>query len=79
MKKLYTDLNNDCKIFCCYSINLYRYLKNNGLRYERKKIVECEDGSTKTCWMFKRTDAFEYLYKRFGEEKEKALGRTDVS
>jgi hypothetical protein len=75
MIKMYTDLNKDCKLFYCYSINLYRYFKNNGLRYERKSVKKDENGKDKICWIYKRTEAFEFLYQRFGEEKCKALGR----
>lgn len=71
MKKLYTDLNEDCPAFYCYSINLYRYLKNSGLRYE-DKFISSDTG--KTCWVFKRTELFEMLYKSFGIKKFDALG-----
>lgn len=72
MKKLYTDLNENLPLFYCYSINLYRYLKSNGLRYE-SKYVRKDNG--KTCWTFKRTEAFEFLFKQFGEKKQDALNK----
>jgi hypothetical protein len=66
MNKLYTELNKDVKNFYCYSINLYRFLKNNGLRYESKMVV----ANNKTCWVFKRTPVFEILYQQFAENKK---------
>ena len=61
MKKLYNDLNKEADIFYCYSVNLYRFLKNNSLRYEEKFVTK----EGKTCWKYKRTDVFEEVYKQF--------------
>lgn len=64
------DNNND--LFFCYSIKLFRYLRDNGFRYE-SKFIHTE--TSKTCWTFKRTPAFEFAYEQFGINKATALGR----
>ena len=73
MKKLYTDLNKDTDIFYCYSVNLFRFLKNNGLRYESKYTTK----EGKTCWKYKRTEVFEDLYREFSLLKKEWLNEED--
>ena len=46
------------KYFFCYSINLFRYIRDNGIRYISKGINPSTDRSF---WLFERTEQLNKL------------------
>ncbi len=51
--------------FPCFSINLYRFMKANGMKYMSKGTHD----NGKIFWVYERNERFEELLKIWGETK----------
>lgn len=53
------------KLYCCYSINLRNYLKDNGLRYE---LAALNPNSKKLFWVYVKNDKLDELLTKWAAE-----------
>lgn len=53
------------KFFYCYSVNLKKYLMNNGLRYD---VVAVNPNSNKTFWRFERNEVLDDLLTQWSKK-----------
>ena len=57
---------DDVELFCCYSLNLKKFLKNNGVNFR----IEAENPNNhKTFWVYVVTDNMRKLLKEWGNHK----------
>lgn len=55
-------------LYCCYSLNLRRYLYSRGLRYE---LCAIDPNSKKTFWVYLRNDELDSALSDWSNAKER--------
>ncbi len=56
----------DVSLFCCYSIDLRNFLRNNGLKY---KIVAKNPNSQNIFWVYIRDEKLDVLLNEWSAKK----------
>lgn len=57
---------NNVKLYCCYSLNLRKYLYKNGLRYE---LAAKNPNSDSLFWVYVKTDKLDKLLTEWSANK----------
>lgn len=65
------EIENNVELYCCYSLNLRNYLKDNGLRY---KIAALNPNSKSLFWVYIKNDKLDKLLSDWSANKQ-----TDIS
>ena len=61
---------NNIKLYCCYSLNLRKYLYDNGLRYE---LAAKNPNSDSLFWVYIKNEKLDKLLTEWSENKQSAL------
>ena len=56
----------DVNLYCCYSINLRNYLKENGLRY---KLAALNPNSKELFWVYVKDEKLDELLTKWSAKK----------
>jgi hypothetical protein len=54
------------KLYCCYSLNLRKFLESEGLRYE---LAALNPNSQKLFWVYMRTEQLDKLLDEWSAKK----------
>lgn len=54
------------KLYCCYSLNLRKFLESKGLRYE---LAALNPNSQKLFWVYMRTEQLDSLLDEWSAKK----------
>lgn len=57
----------DVSLYCCYSVDLRDYLKNNGIRY---KIVAQNPNTQKIFWVYVRNEELDIYLNKWSAAKK---------
>lgn len=55
-----------CDLYCCYSINLRKYLYENGLKY---KLAALNPNSHKLFWVYIKDDKLDFLLSKWSAKR----------
>ena len=60
------NTDKDIQLYCCYSLNLRKYLYDNGMRY---KLAAKNPNSDSLFWVYVKTDKLDKLLSDWSENK----------
>lgn len=56
---------NDVELYCCYSLNLRKFLTKNNVKY---KLAALNPNSKKLFWIYVKTEELNKLLKEWSEK-----------
>lgn len=59
--------NKNTKLYCCYSLNLRKFLYNNGLEYE---LAALNPNSKSLFWVYVKDEKLDKLLSEWSENKQ---------
>ena len=62
--------NKNTKLYCCYSLNLRKFLYNNGLEYE---LAALNPNSKSLFWVYVKDEKLDKLLSEWSENKQTNL------
>lgn len=55
-----------CQLYCCYSLNLRKYLESNGVRY---KLSALNPNSKKLFWIYAKDEKLNELLSKWTDKE----------